>query len=34
MARERGYRLLREDGLVKAWQGVTSVDEVLRVTAG
>ena len=34
MARERGCRLLREDGLVKAWQGVTSVDEVLRVTAG
>jgi general secretion pathway protein E len=33
MARARGYRLLREDGLVKAWQGVTSVDEVLRVTA-
>jgi general secretion pathway protein E len=34
MARERGHRMLREDGLVKAWQGVTSVDEVLRVTAG
>jgi general secretion pathway protein E len=34
MARSHGYRLLREDGLVKAWQGVTSVDEVLRVTAG
>jgi general secretion pathway protein E len=33
MARAAGYRLLREDGLVKAWQGVTSVDEVLRVTA-
>jgi general secretion pathway protein E len=33
MARSHGYRLLREDGLVKAWQGVTSVDEVLRVTA-
>ena len=33
MARERGYRFLREDGLVKAWQGLTSVDEVLRVTA-
>lgn len=33
MARERGYRFLREDGLLKAWQGVTSVDEVLRVTA-
>lgn len=33
MARERGFRFLREDGLLKAWQGVTSVDEVLRVTA-
>ena len=33
MARERGYRFLREDGLLKAWQGVTSVEEVLRVTA-
>lgn len=33
MARERGYRFLREDGLLKAWQGVTSVDEILRVTA-
>jgi len=33
MARARGHRLLREDGLLKAWQGVTSVDEVLRVTA-
>ncbi len=33
MAREDGCRFLREDGLLKAWQGVTSVDEVLRVTA-
>lgn len=33
MARARGYRFLREDGLLKAWQGVTSVEEVLRVTA-
>ena len=33
MARARGCRVLREDGLLKAWQGVTSVDEVLRVTA-
>lgn len=33
MARERGHRFLREDGLLKAWQGVTSVEEVLRVTA-
>ena len=28
----RGYRTLREDGLIKAWRGVTSVEEVLRVT--
>jgi general secretion pathway protein E len=34
MARAQGHRLLQEDGLLKAWQGVTSVDEVLRVTAG
>ena len=33
MARSRGARFLREDGLLKAWQGLTSVDEVLRVTA-
>ncbi len=33
MARRDGHRFLREDGLLKAWQGVTSVDEVLRVTA-
>jgi general secretion pathway protein E len=32
IAREHGYRNLREDGLIKAWRGVTSVDEVLRVT--
>ena len=34
MVRAGGGRLLREDGLLKAWQGLTSVDEVLRVTAG
>lgn len=33
MARQRGYRFMREDGLIKAWQGVTSIEEVLRVTA-
>lgn len=33
LARGDGCRFLREDGLLKAWQGVTSVDEVLRVTA-
>lgn len=27
-----GYRSLREDGLIKAWKGMTSIDEVLRVT--
>ena len=32
IARRDGYRSLREDGLIKAWHGLTSVDEVLRVT--
>ena len=32
IAQSQGYRNLREDGLVKAWRGLTSVDEVLRVT--
>ena len=32
IARNHGYRNLREDGLIKAWRGMTSVDEVLRVT--
>ena len=32
LARAQGYRNLREDGLIKAWQGLTSVEEVLRVT--
>lgn len=32
LARAAGSRSLREDGLIKAWHGVTSVDEVLRVT--
>ena len=32
IARRDGYRSLREDGLIKAWRGLTSVDEVLRVT--
>jgi general secretion pathway protein E len=32
IAKAEGYRNLREDGLIKAWRGVTSVDEVLRVT--
>ena len=32
VARREGYRSLREDGLIKAWRGLTSIDEVLRVT--
>ena len=32
IARQQGYRNLREDGLIKAWRGLTSTDEVLRVT--
>ena len=32
LARANGSRSLREDGLVKAWRGLTSVDEVMRVT--
>ncbi len=31
VARKSGYRDLLEDGLIKAWQGQTSVDEVLRI---
>ena len=32
LAREQGYRSLRDDGWLKAYQGLTSVEEVLRVT--
>ena len=32
LAQQQGYRNLREDGLIKAWRGLTSTDEVLRVT--
>lgn len=32
IAQDQGYRSLREDGLIKAWRGLTSTDEVLRVT--
>ncbi len=32
LAREEGHRFLRDDGLLKAWQGLTTVEEVLRVT--
>jgi general secretion pathway protein E len=32
LAKASGYRNLREDGLIKAWRGLTSAEEVLRVT--
>ena len=32
VARGHGYRTLREDGLLKARRGETSIEEVLRVT--
>ncbi len=32
LAKQEGHRTLREDGLLKAWQGITTIDEVLRVT--
>ena len=32
LARAQGHRTLREDGLLKAWQGQTTLEEVLRVT--
>ncbi len=32
IALRQGYRNLREDGLIKACRGLTSIDEVLRVT--
>jgi type IV pilus assembly protein PilB len=31
IAREQGMRTLREDGLDKVLQGVTSIEEILRV---
>ena len=34
LAREGGMRSLREDGLLKVASGMTSLDEVLRVTMG
>lgn len=33
IARRHGYRNLREDGLVKARNGMTTLDEVMRVTS-
>jgi general secretion pathway protein E len=32
IARKAGFRSLRQDGLIKAAKGITSVDEVIRVT--
>src|SRR5579884_750546 len=32
LAREAGFRSLRQDGLLKAARGITSIDEVIRVT--
>lgn len=34
LAVARGARILREDGLIKASRGLTSTDEVIRVTGG
>jgi general secretion pathway protein E len=31
LARDEGCRFLRDDGLLKAWQGLTTAEEVLRV---
>lgn len=33
IAVQQGFKSLREDGFLKAYQGITSVEEVLRVTA-
>jgi len=33
LARQQHCRTLREDGFLKAWLGITSVEEVLRVTS-
>jgi general secretion pathway protein E len=32
LADKQGFRTLRQDGFIKAYQGITSVEEVLRVT--
>ena len=34
LADAQGGRTLRQDGLLKARQGLTTVDEVVRVTGG
>jgi len=33
LARSQGYRTLAEDGLIKAFLGITSIEEVFRVTS-
>jgi type IV pilus assembly protein PilB len=32
VARKEGMRTLFEDGMIKAMKGITTVDEVLRIT--
>ncbi len=32
LAQQQGYRNLRQDGWLKAWQGITTLEEVMRVT--
>ncbi|MCP4701375.1 MAG: Flp pilus assembly complex ATPase component [Gammaproteobacteria bacterium] len=32
LASRQGFRTLREDGLLKAYQGITSLEEIMRVT--
>lgn len=34
LAAGQGFRSMREDGFIKAWLGLTSLDEVHRVTSG
>lgn len=34
LADQQGGRTLRHDGLIKAWRGLTTVEEVIRVTGG
>ena len=33
-ARRHGMKLLREDGLSKAMEGITTISEVVRITHG
>lgn len=34
LAMSQGFRSMREDGFIKAWMGLTTIDEVHRVTSG